>query len=42
MPRKAKAQSAAPLGSNNIQVGDISQSRAVAIGQGAQAIIHEA
>ncbi|HZU86010.1 MAG TPA: hypothetical protein VFF78_00925 [Anaerolineaceae bacterium] len=29
-------------GSNNIQIGDISQSRAVAIGQGAQAIIHEA
>lgn len=43
MPKKIKPMpSAAQPGSNNIQVGDISQSRAVAIGQGAQAIIHEA
>ena len=39
MPRKPKSAS---TGSNNITLGDISQSRAVAIGHGAQAIIHEA
>ncbi len=42
MPRKAKTQAADPTGGHNIRVGDISQSRAVAIGQGARAIIHEA